>query len=92
MKWTQNQIHHLVETIFKHWKKNHIVSFKEDEKKVFERAVAIIKQEFQKESDLDREVNRRLDELEQSNPGEFQRHKMFPMLKQKLAKEKKVVL
>ncbi len=92
MKWTQNQINHLVEVVFKHWKKNNIATFKEDEKKVFEKAVNLIKSEFQKEADLDREVNQKLDELERTHAGEFQRHKMFPMLKVKMAKEKKVIL
>ena len=51
-----------------------------------------LKAEIQKESDLDREVNQMLDQLERTNAGEFQRFKMYPILKQKLAKEKKVIL
>jgi hypothetical protein len=47
---------------------------------------------MRKESDLDHEVNRMMDELERQNPGEFQRYKMFPMLKKRLAKEKGIIL
>jgi hypothetical protein len=92
MKMTPNQINHLVELIFKSWHKANIPTFKVDEKKAFDRAVSLIKEEFNKEAELDREVNRKLDELERTNAGEFQRHKMFPMLKAKLAKERKIVL
>ena len=82
----------IVESIFENWKKQNIVVFKEDEKKVFVRALDAMKEDYQKESNLEREVNAMLDKLEQSNAGEFQRYKMFPILKQKLAKERKMVL
>ena len=51
-----------------------------------------MKAEIQIEMNLDREVNQMLDQLERTNGGEFQRFKMYPILKQKLAKEKKVIL
>ncbi len=92
MKLTPLQMQKLVEKIFEQWKKNNVVVFKEDEKKVFARALEAIKAEYDKEAALDQEVHQMLDKLENSNPGEFQRYKMFPILKQKLAKEKKVVL
>jgi hypothetical protein len=89
---TTHQINHLVEIVFKSWHKSNISSFKVDEKKAFERALTLIKEEFQKEAQLEKEVNQKLDELERTNAGEFQRHKMFPMLKAKLAKERKIIL
>lgn len=92
MKLTPLQMQKLVEKIFEHWKKNNVITFKEDEKKVMARALESIKAEYDKESALDLEVNKMLDQLERSNPGEFQRYKMYPILKQKLAKERKVVL
>ena len=92
MKLSTNQLQHIVERVFKHWKAKNIATFKEDEKKVLQRGIELLKEELQKETDLDREVNKKLDELERSNPGEFQRHKMFQLMKAKLAKEKKVVL
>jgi hypothetical protein len=33
-----------------------------------------------------------MDDLERQNPGGFQRFKMFPMLKRRLAKEKGIIL
>jgi len=73
-------------------KAHNIIHFKSDEKKVLETMVALVAKELQRDVDLDLEVNQMLDQLERSNPGEFQRFKMFQMLKQKLAKEKKVIL
>ncbi len=92
MKLTTNQLQAIVERVFKLWKQKNIATFKEDEKKVLSRGIELLKEELQKELDLDKEVMKKLDELEKSTPGEFQRHKMFPLMKAKLAKEKKVVL
>ena len=76
----------------KAWKDNHVIEFKVDEKKVLSTMMDALKVDYQKELDLEKEVNQMLDKLERSNSGEFQRYKMYPMLKQKLAKEKKVIL
>ena len=92
MKLSPLQMQKLVEKVFAELKKQNVITFKEDEKKVFQRAVDAVKMEYQKEVDLDKEVNKMLDQLERSNPGEFQRFKMYPLIKQKLAKEKKVIL
>lgn len=92
MKITPLQMQKIVERIFEHWKKQNVVTFKEDEKKVFARALEEIKKDYQREADLDRTVMGMIDELEKTNSGEFQRYKMFPILKQKLAKERKVIL
>lgn len=92
MKLTPNQIQQLAENILAQWKKQNLVDFKVDEKKVLARAVEIIQADYDRENQLDKDVNGMLDSLEKSNPGEFQRYKMFPILKQKLAKERKVIL
>lgn len=92
MKLTPLQMQKIVEKVFEAWKKNNVIVFKEDEKKVFARALEVIKADYQRESDLDREVHQMLDQLEKTNSGEFQRYKMYPILKQKLAKERKIVL
>jgi hypothetical protein len=92
MKLTSNQLQAIVERVFRHWKQKNIVTFKEDEKKVLLRGVELLKEEVQIEIELEKEVVKKLDELERSNPGEFQRHKMFQLMKAKLAKERKVVL
>ena len=92
MKLTPLQMQKLTEKVFEAWKKNNVIVFKEDEKKVFARALEVIKADYERENQLDREVHTMLDKLEQTNSGEFQRYKMFPILKQKLAKDKKIIL
>lgn len=92
MKLTPLQMQKLAEKVLQAWKAQNVVQFKVDEKDVLKRAIQAVQEDYQQEAELDMEVNRMLDQLERSNPGEFQRFKMFPMLKQKLAKERKIVL
>ena len=92
MKLSPLQMQKLVEKVFEYMKAQNVITFKEDEKKVYERALNAVKADYQREADLDREVHQMLDKLEKSNPGEFERYKMYPMLKQKMAKDKKVIL
>lgn len=92
MKLSSQQIQVLAEKILSHWKKQGIAIFKEDEKVVLARAVEIIKDDYAREDALDRDVHAMMDKLEKTHPGEFERYKMFPILKQKLAKERKVIL
>ena len=92
MKLTPLQIQKLTEQVFALWKKDDVIIFKEDEKKALQRAIEAIKADYAREAELDRDVNKMLDQLEKTNSGEFQRFKMFPMLKQKMAKERKIVL
>jgi hypothetical protein len=92
MKLTPLQMQKLVEKVFEAWKKQNVVQFKVDEKKVFARALEAVKADYEREAELERDVNKMLDDLERTNAGEFQRFKMFSMLKQKLAKERKIIL
>ncbi len=92
MKISEKQILRMARAIFKGLKEQKVVEFKEKEEVALERAAAIIRADFAREAELDREVNRMMDDLERQNPGEFQRFKMFPMLKKRLAKEKGIIL
>jgi len=92
MKTTDKQIRRMAESILHSLKEQKVIQFKEKEEVVLDRAMAIIRADFNRELELDREVNRMMDDLERQNPGEFQRYKMFPMLKKRLAKEKGIVL
>ena len=89
---TSLQIERIAKKIFAELKSQNLVEFKTPEDKVLRRAVELIKADFDREAALDREVNLMLDDLERKNPGEFQRFKMFPLLKKRLAKEKGIVL
>ncbi len=92
MKLTQLQVETIASKVLNQWKKQNLITFKVDEKKVLNRMIEELKKDLQKEQELELEVNRMLDQLERSNPGEFQRYKMYPILKKKMAKEKKVIL
>ncbi len=92
MRLTPLQMQKMTEKVFEKLKEQNVIIFKDDEKKVFARALLAVKQDYQKEMDLERDVNKMLDDLERQHSGEFQRYKMFPLLKQKLAKERKIIL
>lgn len=92
MKVSEKLIARLVQSVFRELKEQNIITFKEKEEKVFNRACTIITNEYSKEAQLDADVNRMMDDLERQNPGEFQRYKMFPLLKKRLAKEKGIIL
>lgn len=92
MKVTEKQMKRMAESILKGLKAQQVIQFKEKEDVVLERATALIRADYQREMELDREVNRMMDDLERQNQGEFQRYKMFPMLKKRLAKEKGIIL
>jgi hypothetical protein len=92
MKLSDKQIRRLANCVLKEMKAGQAIEFKEKEDKVLDRAVRIIAADVQREVDLDKEVHRMMDDLERQNPGGFERYKMFPLLKKRLAKEKGVVL
>ena len=92
MKLTPQQMQALADKVLEQWKESKLVHLKAPEKDIQEKILSVIRAELQKEADLEREVNAMLDRLERTNPGEFERYKMYPMLKQKLAKDKKVIL
>ncbi|HMN67234.1 MAG TPA: DUF507 family protein [Bdellovibrionales bacterium] len=92
MKISDKQMTRMARAILEGLKAQKVIEFKDSEQNVLNRAAAIIKSDFLRESELDKEVNRMMDDLERQNPGEFQRYKMFPMLKRRLAKEKGIIL
>ena len=92
MKLTTSQIQRLAEKILKQWKAQNLITFKVDEKVVLQTIMDTITNDLKKEEQLDADVQALMDQMERQHDGQFQRHKMFPMLKQKLAKERKIIL
>ena len=92
MGLTDRQIDRLAGAILKKLEGQKQVIYKELEDKVLHRAVEIIRADFERERQLDEEVNKMIDDLERQNPGSFQPYKMFPLLKKRLAKEKGIIL
>ncbi len=78
--------------IFKELKEGSLIEFKTKEEAAFKRAIEIVNQDFEREKDLDEEVNQMMDDLERQQGADFQRYKMFPLLKKRLAEKKGIVL
>lgn len=93
MKITEKQMRRMASAIMSGLKEQKVIEqFKEKEDAVLERAFEIIRADFSREAALDQEVHKMMDDLERQNPNGFERYKMFPMLKKRLAKEKGIVL
>ena len=92
MKMTEKTMKRIAQAILEGLKNQKVIEFKETEQVVLERATAIVRGDFARESALDQEVNRMMDDLERKGSGDFERYKMFPMLKKRLAKEKGIIL
>ena len=92
MKLTNNQIDMMIQRVFDFWKQKNLVTFKEDEKKVKVRAMEVIKAEFERERQIEIEAKTMVEQLEKQNAGAFEPHKMYLMIKKKLAKDKGVIL
>ena len=92
MKFSEKMIQKFVKSIFNELKNQNLVEFKQKEDQVLRRAVELVAADFAREHQLDEEVNKMMDDLERQNPGSFQRYKMFPLLKKRLAQEKGIVL
>lgn len=91
MKLTASQIQRLSEKILNQWKSQNLITLKVDEKQVLQAMKDAIIKELQAEEAIEKEVHGLMDQMEQQGQ-EFQRGKMFQLLKNKLAKEKKVIL
>ncbi len=59
---------------------------------LIEEIVECLNKNLHAEKLLDQEVEAMMDQLEKQNPGGFQRYKMFPLLKKRLATQKGFVL
>lgn len=92
MRLTEAQMKDLVQSIFNEWKKQGLVTFKTGEGPAFEHAMEAMRQEGFKMQAFEKEVRVMLDGLEAQTPQGFDRHKMFLLLRQRLAKEKGIIL
>lgn len=92
MKLTEKQTKRLAALVMAELEASKIVTYKAKPHEALERAAQIVREDYQREMQLDAEVNKMMDDLERQNQGEFQRYKMFPLLKKRLAKEKGIIL
>lgn len=93
MKLSTSQIQRLAEKVLQQWKSQNLITFKVDEKVVLQTLKDTLTADFRREEELDREVFTMIEKIiEDHGDQSMQRGKMFPMLKQKLAKERKIVI
>lgn len=90
-KLTPSQIQRLAEKILNQWKSQNLITLKVDEKIVLQTMKDVIVSDLKREEELDKEVYAVMDQMEKTGQ-EFQRGKMFHLLRQKMAKEKKIIL
>ena len=92
MRMTKVQLERLARGMISELKSNQIISFKVTEDVVLKRAVEILEEDLMVERKLEQEAQRMVDDLERKGSGEFDRHKMYLMIKKKLAQDRKVIL
>jgi hypothetical protein len=92
MKLTESQIKELVSYLFSHWKTQGLVTFKESESRVYEQACEVLRKDQNQILHFEKEVRSLLESLESQAPSGFDRHKMYHLLRQRLAKEKGIIL
>ncbi len=92
MKLTTSQIQRLSEKILAQWKTQNLITFKVDEKVVLQTIKDVITADFKREEQLDQDVRAMAEQIANQHGDNMSVGKMFPMLKQKLAKERKIIL
>ncbi len=92
MRWNQNLSNYLTSLLIKEWEKSGAAVLKAAPKQVAQQVHALLSQDLNKEKELEQEVQQMLDTLEKTHTGRFERYKMYPLLKKKLAEKKGIIL
>lgn len=92
MRLSQNQLLRIAHYVVKQVHESMAIEPKVDDDLIKKTTVDILKKNLEEEAALEREVEAMLNQLEQQNPGAFERYKMYPLLKKKLAEQKGFVL
>ena len=94
MRLKKEQIERLSDIIFSDLETAQLISLKTDKKQILETIRGVIINNMKSEEDLEKEAERILDQTLRATGGgtEIDRHKMLRMIKEKLAKERNIVL
>lgn len=92
MRLNQFQIESLSKKILSSLEEKRIVTFREGKEKALKKAIETLENDYEEEKQLELEVNSALDRLEKQQTEGFDRHKMFKMMKKKMAEEKGMIL
>ncbi len=89
---TQNHIESLVRRVLLELEKKKLVTFNKTKEAVLNRGKEIINADYEREAVLEQEIMRMLDDIEKQQTDQFERHRMFKMLKKKVAEERGIIL
>jgi hypothetical protein len=92
MRLNQFQIESLSKKILSSLEEKKLVSFREGKEKALKKTIETLENDYEEEKQLEIEVNAALDRLEKQQTEGFDRHKMFKMMKKKMAEEKGMIL
>lgn len=92
MRLNTFQVESLCKRIIAGLEEKKLVEFRDGKEKALKKAIEVVEGDFEDERDLEAEVNKRLDALESEQSEGFDRHKMFKMMKKKIAEEKGIIL
>ena len=92
LHWNFKRSQYLTKLIIKEWERSDIVEWKSDKQAIFSQVHHILTEDLNKEKELEKAVQLMLDELEKTRKGEFERYKMYPLLKKELAKKRGIIL
>lgn len=92
MRWTSNLSTYLAKLVITEWKNNNAVVFKGKEEQIISYINNLLSADINKVKQLEQEVEQMLTQLEITNAGQFERYKMYPLLKKELAKKKGIIL
>jgi hypothetical protein len=91
MKLSNHQLEVMIKRVFEFWKRNNLVTFKPDEKTALLKALEVLKNEYETERQVEDQAKMMVQQLEKQNP-DIEPHKMFLLIKKKLAKDKGLIL
>ena len=92
MRWTPEFSSYLAKLLVEEWDKTHSVEWLAKKEEGMAHIQQCIAEDLKKEKQLEQEVQHMLDELESTHSGQFERYKMYPLLKKKLAQKKGFIL
>lgn len=92
MRLSQNQLLRIASLVVKQVHESPAIESKVDDEVIKKTVIEVIKSNLEEEAKLEKEVETMMTQLERQNPGGFERYKMYPLLKKKLAEQKGFIL
>ena len=92
MKMTSTQLESLARRVITGLEKKNLITFSNSRDEAVRKARETLESDYRREADLESDVHKMLDDIEREQTDQFERHRMFKMLKKKVAEERGVIL